>query len=107
MRPIWILVNCNSKKEAEKIGREILGKRLVSCFDIVPRLLAGYFWPPKSGKIETAKGATLIFDTFKNKYAMVAKEVNKIHSDKIPFIGYFEIKGVSKEYINWMKGEIN
>jgi uncharacterized protein involved in tolerance to divalent cations len=31
MQPVWILVNCNSKKEVEKIGREIFGERLVSC----------------------------------------------------------------------------
>jgi len=40
---IWILVNCNSLKEAKLIGREILKKRLASCFDIVPRFLAAYY----------------------------------------------------------------
>lgn len=103
---IWILVNCNSVKEAEIIGKIILKKRLVSCFDIIPRHLAIYFWPPKSGKIETSKGATLVLETFKEKYKFVAKEVKKIHSDKLPFIGFIEIKSVAKDYINWIKGEV-
>ena len=103
---IWILVNCNSLKEAKLIGREILKKRICSCFDIFPRYLTSYYWPPKSGKIETSKGATLILETFKNKYNSSVKEVKKLHSDKLPFIGYIEIKGISKDYINWMKGEL-
>lgn len=103
---IWILVNCNSAKEAEKIGRTILDKRLSSCFDIIPRHLAAYFWPPKSGKIEISKGATLIFETFKEKYSLVVKEVKKLHSDDLPFIGFIEIKGVEKAYIKWIKGEL-
>lgn len=103
---IWILVNCNSDKEAESIGRAILKKRLVSCFDIIPRHLAAYFWPPKSGKIETSKGATLISETFKEKYEEIVGAVKKLHSDKLPFIGFIEIKGIDKAYIQWIKGEV-
>lgn len=103
---IWILVNCNSIKEAKLIGKEVLKKRLAPCFDIIPRHLAVYYWPPKRGKIETSKGATLILETFKGKYNSIAKEVKKLHSDKLPFIGFIEIKGISRDYINWMKGEL-
>jgi periplasmic divalent cation tolerance protein len=103
---IWILVNCNSKKEAKLIGKEILKKRLCSCFDIIPRHLAVYFWPPKSGKIEESRGATLILETFREKYNSVTKLVKKLHSDQLPFIGFIEIKGLSKAYLDWMKNEI-
>ncbi len=103
---IWILVNCNSIREAQSIGKKILTKRFVACFDIIPRHSASYFWPPKSNKIETSKGATLILETFKSKYNSVAKQAKQLHSDKLPFIGFIEIKGVSKDYIDWMKGEL-
>lgn len=103
---IWILVNCNNAKEAEKIGRKILKKGHCSCFDIIPRHLAVYFWPPKSGKIEKSKGATLILETFGEKYNLIKKEVKKLHSDKLPFIGFVEIKGLDREYAKWVGGEI-
>lgn len=103
---IWILVNCNSFKEAKLIGTEILKKRFASCFDIFPRHLTSYYWPPKSGKIETSKGATLILETSKNKYNFSVKEIKRLHSDKLPFIGYIEIKGISRDYFKWMKGEL-
>lgn len=103
---IWILVNCNSLKEAQKIGEEVLAKRLASCFDIFRREQATYFWPPKSGKKETVTGALLILETLENKYDQVSKLVTKLHSDDMPFIGYIPIQGVSKEYLKWIKGEI-
>lgn len=106
IKVIWVLVNCNNVKEAESIGRVMLKKRLASCFDIVPRHLAAYFWPPESGKIETSRGVILILETFERKYKPVFKEVKKVHSDKLPFIGFIDIKGIAPEYIKWMKGEL-
>jgi len=103
---IWVLVNCSSVKEAEKIGRKVLKMRFCSCFDIILRHLAVYFWPPKSGRIESTKGATLILETSGGKYNLIKKEAKKLHSDKLPFIGFIEIKGLDKEYINWMRGEV-
>ena len=60
---IWVLVNCNSVKKADYIGKALLKKRLASCYDIFLRLKAAYFWPPKSGRIETSKGAVLAVET--------------------------------------------
>jgi len=103
---VWVLVNCNSIQEAKRIGRGILKKRLSSCFDVIPRKLASFYWPPKSGKIESIRGATLILETFKEKYNLIKREVKKLHSDKLPFIGFVEIKGIDKEYVNWIRGEL-
>ena len=105
-QPIWVLVNCNADEEGEKIGRAILGKRLGSCFDIFPRKLTEYFWPPKSDKIEKTGGCLLVIETLIDEYQDINSQVKKLHSDKLPFIGYIEIKGVSQEYLKWLKGEI-
>ena len=42
----------------------------------------------------------MIIETIGDKYDYVAKEVKKIHTDKLPFIGYVEIKNVSQEYLS-------
>lgn len=101
----WVLVNCNSNKEAEKIGQKVLKERLVSCFDIFPRFKTAYFWPPKSREIKTAKGAILILETLKQKFGIIEKTTRKLHSDKLPFIGVIEIE-VSPDYFDWIKTEI-
>ena len=101
----WILVNCNTDKEAKEIGKKILQERLISCFDVWPRLYAAYFWPPRTGKIESSKGATLILETLSQKVDKINKIIRKMHSDRLPFIGSIEIK-VDKDYFDWVKGEI-
>lgn len=105
-KAIWVLVNCNSIKEAKLIGNNILKKRLSPCFEIISRHSASYYWPPKSGKIETSRGAILIIESFRDRYGSIAKEARKLHSDKLPFIGFIEMKGVSKDYIDWMRKEL-
>ncbi len=106
MKPIWALVNCNSIKEAHEIGDKVLDKRLGSCFDIFERSLTTYFWPPRSGKKETAAGALLIIETIDKQYKKLQSFVKSIHSDKLPFIGYIEIKGTESAYNNWVEEEL-
>jgi len=103
---IWVLVNCNSREEAEEIGRAMLDARLGVCFDIFSRELSAYFWPAKSGKIETAKGALLIIETFKDKYASLKDKIKKMHSDELPFIAYLNIEGADEEFRAWMRSEL-
>ena len=107
MKIIWVLVNCNTIKEAEKIGDRVLRERLIACFEIVPRLTARYFWPPKTGHIETTKGCILILETLPKYFPQIQKMIKKLHSDKLPFIGSLTIGNVDKKYLSWMKGEPN
>ena len=106
MKILWVLVNCNTVREADTIGKAVLRRRFVSCFDIFPRLAAQYFWPPKAGKIETAKGCLLVLETLPKYFKKVEKTVSGMHSDTLPFIGSVEIGNVHPKYLQWMRGEL-
>ncbi|KKS83146.1 MAG: hypothetical protein UV57_C0023G0012 [Parcubacteria group bacterium GW2011_GWD2_43_10] len=97
---IWVLVNCNSLKEAKSIGRACLKARLASCFDIFKRELTQYFWPPRSGKTESARGALLIA-----QLPRLRRLVKKLHTDKLPFIGSLKIE-VEPAFASWVKAEL-
>ena len=103
---IWVLVNANSAKEAEKIGRAVLQKRLCACFGIIPRLKSVYFWPPRSHQLESSRGPFLVLETLPGKYQLIIKLVRKLHSDKVPFIGQLPIGGVQKDFFEWLVGEL-
>jgi periplasmic divalent cation tolerance protein len=116
---IWVIVSCNSLKEAEKIGRVVLKQRLCACFSIIPRIKTVYFWPPrlasaneasrggpKSNKLQTSKGPLLTLETLEKNYQKISKFVRKLHSDKIPLIGQWEIEEVKEDFYNWLKREI-
>ena len=103
---VWVIVNCTNKKEADNIGKVVLKKRLIACFDIIPEREAVYFWPPKSGKIEKLKGSMLIMVTLPSKFKAVTKAVRPLHSDTTPFIGLLPFAKVNADYLKWLKGEL-
>ncbi len=106
MTILWVLVNCATVTEAKAIGRRALKQRLTACFDIFPRIAAAYFWPPKRGKIETARGCLLIRETLPKHFRALEALVKKLHGDKLPFIGSLNIGNVSAHYHQWLQGEL-
>lgn len=104
---IWVLCNCNSRDEARRIGEDILEARLGACFDVLPRKLTNYFWPPQSGKVEEGKGSLLIIQTIESKFEKIADLIEQMHSDELPFIGYVVVQGLSKTYLEWLKKELD
>ena len=120
---IWVLVGSTSQKEAEKIGRAILNKRLAACFGIYPRLKSLYFWPasrrlgsghsdasrggpPKSNRFEQNTGPLLILETLPKNVKIISSAVKQLHSDKVPFIGSITIDSLNPQFLKWMQGEI-
>lgn len=103
---ILIYVTCNSKVEAEKIGKSLLKKRLCACINILPEIDAQYFWPPKVDKIAMGKETVLLVKTVEEKYEEVESEITKLHSDDTPCIFAVPISHVSQKYSRWLQGEI-
>ena len=103
---IWVLVSTTSQKEAEKIGRSVLKKRLAACFGIYPRSKSVYFWPPGSNRLEQSKGPLLVLETLPKNVRMVSSVVKKLHSDKVPFVGSLTINNLNPQFLKWMRGEV-
>lgn len=101
-----IIVSCNSASEAARLGTALLKKRMVACYDVMPRVGGGYYWPPKKGKIVKAKGALLVATTLPRHVAAAKKLIMTKHSDKVPFIGTQDIHDVSHDYYHWLTREL-
>lgn len=101
MNFIFIYITNPTKKEAKKIARYLLKRRLIACANIFP-INSLYWW---EGKIVDNNEFVLIVKTTKNNFGKVKKEVEKIHSYKIPCI--IKIPGIAnKKFFNWIKKEI-
>lgn len=114
---IWIVVNTNSVKEADRIGMAVLKKRLCACFGIIPRVKSVYYWPPastrrlrrgepKSSKLEISRGPLLTLETLPRHYSAITKLVKSLHSDKVPFIAQWEMENVEKSFYKWLTNEL-
>jgi len=90
-------ITCKNKAEAKKISRKLLDKKLIACSNIFP-IESMYRWKKK---LQNDKEVALLLKT-KEGFNTIKKEVKKLHSYEIPFIGMIKVK-VNKEYLKWLK----
>ena len=98
---ILIYITFPNKKEAKKIGRILIEKRLAGCVNIFP-IGAIYWWQKKVVK---EKEVALIVKTFEKNFGKIEKLVKKMHSYKTPCILSIPVEKVSKNYLQWIKKE--
>jgi periplasmic divalent cation tolerance protein len=99
---ILIYITNPNKNTAHKIGKYLVEKRLCACVNIFP--IESYYW--WQDKIEKTKEWVIIAKTLEKNYEKIKKEIKNIHPYSVPCI--IKIKAeVNKEYLDWLKGEIN
>jgi len=103
---ILVYITCESREQAEDIGRHLLKKRLAGCINIIPSMHSLYFWPPGKDYIEESDETILLCKTIEKYYKEVEKEVLKIHSYSNPAIFAISILHMSQKYAAWFMGEL-
>ncbi len=99
-----VLVTCGSMKEARKIARGVVGKRLAACVNIATAAVESvYRW---KGKVETASEFLLVMKTVSSRLGELEKEVKRLHSYEVPEFVVMEIKAGSKEYLGWVEESV-
>lgn len=102
---ILVYVTCENKKQAEKIGRHLLKKRLAACINIFPEIKSVYWWPPKKDKLEASKEASMFIKTRDENFSKIEKEIKKLHSYSTPCIISIKVNKVHKPFLDWLMGE--
>ncbi|MBL7054391.1 divalent-cation tolerance protein CutA [Candidatus Woesearchaeota archaeon] len=93
-------ITCKDEKQAVKISRHLLKKRLIACSNIFP-IKSMYWW---NKKIVDDNEIVILAKTIDKNFEKIKKEVKKIHSYEIPCILKFNIES-GKEYEGWVKKE--
>lgn len=93
-----ILSTFPNKEEARKLGQELLNKKLIACYNLVP-VESAYWW---KGKIEEANEVLMIMKTSKS-FEQVEKFILVHHSYDVPEIIAIELKSVNQKYLSWTK----
>lgn len=103
---ILVYITCESKEQAEDIGRQLLKERLVGCINIIPGMHALYFWPAGKDYIEQSDEVILLCKTIEKHYEAIEKEVLKLHTYSNPAIFALPITHMSKKYADWLMKEL-
>jgi periplasmic divalent cation tolerance protein len=97
---IVVLVTCGSRKEARKIARALVERRLAACVnEIDAPVTSVYRW---KGKVESAKEFLLFIKTTKKRFAALREAVHELHSYEAPEIIALPIVEGSRVYLDWI-----
>ena len=95
-------ITCKDQKEAEKISRHLLEKRLIACSSMLP-VKSMYWW---QGKMQNDDEVVIIAKTNEKNFSKVKTEVKKLHSYQIPCILKIGAEA-NEEYDDWVENEIS
>jgi periplasmic divalent cation tolerance protein len=93
-----VYVTFPSKKEAKRIAKILLDKKIVACCNIF-QIESMYWW---NGKIESDKEFVMIAKTLSKNVKQIKEIAKKEHPYTIPFIGVIDAE-TNEEYFEWMK----
>jgi periplasmic divalent cation tolerance protein len=100
---IVVLSTCSSGEEAEKIARGLVEARLAACVNVVAGVRSFYRW---QGAIEDATEWLLVIKTSRSRFDSLRTELERLHSYNVPEIVALPIVDGSRNYLNWLDGEV-
>lgn len=98
-----VYITTSGEEESKKIGRIVVEERLAGCVNIISTIESLYWW---KGEIEEDNESILIAKTKVSNIKNIIKRVKEIHSYENPAILAIPIIEGSKEYLDYLDGEI-
>ena len=93
-----IYITCKDKKDASKIAKALLLRKLAGCVTIFP-IQSMYWW---EGTLQTVKEVAMLVKAPKKNQAAIEKAVKRLHSYTTPCIISFFPAHVNKDYERWI-----
>lgn len=97
---IVVVTNCGSAKEARRIARALVERRLAACVNAVSAPVESvYRW---KGKVEKAMEFALLIKTTRARFSAVERVIRELHSYDVPEIIALPVAAGSKDYLKWL-----
>ena len=97
-----VLCTCGSRKEAEKIARDAVERRLAACVSIMP-VRSYYQW---KGKIRADHEYLLMAKTRSEVFDKLKRAILALHTYELPEILSLRVLGGYKRYLDWVEEEV-
>ena len=95
-------LTCADSREADKISKVLLKKRLVACAK--KHTIESNFW--WKGKVDNAKEILLMFESVEENFEKIEKEVKKLHSYQTYVLFSIPVGKTTKRVEKWLKDEL-
>jgi periplasmic divalent cation tolerance protein len=86
-------------EDAERIGRELVERRLAACVNVVPGLTSIYRW---KGAIESESERLLVIKTRRERIDDLKTALVSLHPYEVPELVVLPIEGGHAPYLAWI-----
>jgi periplasmic divalent cation tolerance protein len=101
---IQVFTTTEKKEDAQKVAKELVGKRLAACAQIVGPITSTFWWEEK---IDEAEEWFLIMKTRDDLYGDLEKAILEIHPYEVPEILAVPVIAGSQSYLDWLNREVS
>jgi len=100
---IIVFITVPGSKEANRIARGLVEKKLAACASIIDGVRSVFRW---KGRLDTAKESLLIVKSTRAKFRGLIAFVKSKHSYEVPEIIAFAVTAGNKEYLEWIDASV-
>jgi len=99
MTAMLMITTAGNEEQAATIARELVGRRLAACVNVVPGIRSFYRW---QGKICDDGELLLIIKTMASEVEAVTRAIRELHSYDLPEILAFEVSAGEPAFLEWL-----
>ena len=99
----FFYITAPNKKEAGRIAKKLLDKRLIACANVINKVNSYFVW---KNKIQNSKEIIICGKTTLRNQKKIIKVVKSIHSYSVPCIIFFDIKNGNKDFLKWIEQSV-
>jgi periplasmic divalent cation tolerance protein len=96
---VVVYVTASSREEGDKIGKDLVGSKLVACCNVVPAITSHYVW---QGSLACDEEVLLVMKTRLALVERIAARVSQLHSYALPEVIALPIVAGSQQYLKWV-----
>lgn len=100
MASIVVVVSCGSAKEAHRIARALVRKKLAACVNMIGPMKSVYRW---KAKLQTGKEVLMLIKTTQKRFVLLEREIRRLHGYSTPEIIALPVVAGSKPYLDWLR----
>jgi periplasmic divalent cation tolerance protein len=102
-RFIQVMTATDKREDAERIARSLVEARLAGCVQIVGPITSIYRW---KGRIETAGEWLCLIKSGEERYGAIEEAIRSLHPYETPEIIAVPVTAGSRDYLDWLAGEL-
>ena len=99
----FFYITAPNRKEAERIAKKLLDKKLIACANVINNVNSYFVW---KNKVQNSKEIIICGKTTSKNQTKIIKAVKSIHSYSVPCIIFFDIKNGNKDFLKWIEQSV-